>query len=395
VLGVLTENSTPNSENSIEMRVAWLFEYPTLHGGEHSLLATLPYLRSAGVEAVALAPAAGPLAERLRRENVESAPFETLDGAGRKDPPAELREQLAERLVEIKPDLLHANSLAMGRLSGPVAADLRLPGLSHLRDIIKLSAAAVADLNRHVRLLAVSRATRDFHAAQGLAAEKLHVLYNGVDLQEFHPRAPSGRLRARLGLPADALLVGAIGQLVMRKGHDVLARAAASLAERLPRAHWVLAGARYSQKAEAVEYEAALRRTFAAAGLGERVHFLGTIDAIADLLPELAMLVHPSRQEPLGRVLLEAAASGVACIATDVGGTREIFPPAGSAARLVPAGDAEALAAAIAELAANPQERVRLGQAARRRAEACFDIRQAAAGLVRHYRDARGSGFPA
>jgi glycosyltransferase involved in cell wall biosynthesis len=282
----------------------------------------------------------------------------------------------------------------MGRLSGPVAADLRLPGLSHLRDIIKLSAAAVADLNRHVRLLAVSRATRDFHAAQGLAAEKLRVLYNGIDLQEFHPRAPSGWLHARLGLPADAPLVGAIGQLVMRKGHDVLARAAAGLAARLPLAHWILAGARYSQKPEAVEYEAALRRTFAASMSG-RVHFLGTLETIADLLPELTMLIHPSRQEPLGRVLLEAAASGVACIATDVGGTREIFPPAESAARLVPAGDAEALAAAIAELMQNPEERARLGLAARRRAEAAFDIRQAAAGLVRHYRDARGSGVPA
>jgi glycosyltransferase involved in cell wall biosynthesis len=369
------------------MRVAWLFEYPTLHGGEHSLLATLPYLRSAGVEAVAMAPAAGPLAERLCLENVEGVPFETFDGSGRKGPQPELREQLAERLIATKPDLLHANSLAMGRLSGPVAAQLRLPSLSHLRDIIKLSAAAVADLSRHARLLAVSRATRDFHAAQGLDVEKLHVLYNGVDLQEFRPRAPTGWLHARLGLPADALVVGSIGQLVMRKGHDVLARAAARLAERLPQVHWVLAGARYSRKAEAVEYEAALGRTFAAAGLGERVHFLGTLETIADLLPELTMLVHPSRQEPLGRVLLEAAASGMACIASDVGGTREIFPPADSAARLVPAGDEEALASAIAELAANPQERVRLGQAARRRAEACFDIRQAAAGLVRHYRE--------
>ena len=68
-----------------------------------------------------------------------------------------------------------------------MAAELRLPSLGHLRDIVKLSARAVADLNCHGRLLAVSHATRSFHIAGGIAAEKTHVVYNGVDLEEFCP----------------------------------------------------------------------------------------------------------------------------------------------------------------------------------------------------------------
>ena len=60
--------------------------------------------------------------------------------------------------------------------------------------------------------------------------------------------------------------------------------------------------------------------------------------------------MHPARQEPLGRVLLEAAAAGVAVVATDVGGTPEIFPPDSESARLVPPDDAAALAAAMLEL---------------------------------------------
>jgi glycosyltransferase involved in cell wall biosynthesis len=373
------------------MRVAWLFEYPTLHGGEHSLLATLPCLRAAGFELVSLAPPAGALAERLQAEGVPLMAFETRDAEGRRRSQSQLRERLVELLAASRAELLHANSLAMGRLSGPAAAELRLPSISHLRDIIKLSAAAVADLNLHDRLLAVSAATREFHVGQGLAADKVQVLYNGVDLQRFHPRPANGWLHARLGLPREAMLLGAIGQLVMRKGHDVLARAAASLAERLPNVHWIIAGSRHSQKDEAIEHEAAVRATFSAAGLAGRVHFLGTVENIEDLLPELAILVHPSRQEPLGRVLLEAAASGVACVATEAGGTREIFPPAAGAARLVPVGDSAALAAAVAELAANPQERARLGLAARRQAEAMFDIRRSAAGLAEHYRQVAGS----
>lgn len=368
------------------MRVAWLFEYPTLHGGEHSLLATLPYRREAGIDVIALAPPAGRLAERLKAESVAIVAFETSDCDGRRLSQLELRERLGELLAAAQVDLLHANSLAMGRLSGPVAAALNLPSLSHLRDILKLSAKAVADLNRHRRLLAVSKATRDFHAAQGLAAEKLHVLYNGVDLEQFRPRPARGWLHEQLRLPREAMLVGSIGQLVLRKGHDVLARAAAHLAGSLPHVHWIIVGSRHSQKDEAIEHETAVRETFADAGLADRVHFLGTVENVEELLPELALLVHTARQEPLGRVLLEAAAAGVACIATDVGGTHEIFPPDSGAARLVPAGDWRALAGSIAELAADPNLRARLGLAARRQAELRFDIRHAAAGLVEHYR---------
>lgn len=368
-------------------RVVWLFEYPTLHGGERSLLAAAPYLREAGFEISALAPGEGPLAERLAREGAAVVPFEMVDAAGQRAAQERLRERLAEKLAALRPALLHANSLAMGRLAGPVATELKLPSLAHLRDIIKLSRTAIADLNRHVRLLAVSQATRDFHVSQGLDSAKVDVLYNGVDLTAFRPRRATGHLHARLGIPPGAMLIGAVGQLVLRKGHDVLARAAARLAQQLPDAHWLLVGSRYSQKAEAVEYEQTLHKAFAAAGLSERVHFLGTVDGIAELLPELTLLVHPSRQEPLGRVLLEAAACAAACIATDVGGAREIFPPGSGAARLVPVDDDEALAAAIAELADRPEERARLGRAARLRAESQFDLRSTAAGLAQYYHD--------
>lgn len=368
------------------MRVAWLFEYPTLHGGERSLLAARSQLAEAGFEIVALAPSEGPLASRLASEGIEVVPFVTQNAAGERASQEQLRERLSEMLVKLRPDLLHANSLAMGRLAGPVADEKKLPSLAHVRDIIKLSRAAIADLNRNTRLLAVSHATRDFHINQGLDAAKVEVLYNGVDLDEFRPCQPTGCLHARLKIPPDALLIGSIGQLVLRKGHDVLAAAAARLARQCPQAHWLLIGSRHSQKAEAVEHERSLHETFAAAGLAERVHFLGTVDGIADLLPELTLLVHPSRQEPLGRVLLEAAACGVACIATDVGGTREIFPPELGAARLVPVDDDAALASAITALASHPDECARLGLAARQRAEMNFDIRRSAAGLVEHYR---------
>jgi len=97
-------------------------------------------------------------------------------------------------------------------------------------------------------------------------------------------------------------------------------------------------------------------------------------------------LVHPARQEPLGRVLLEAAAAGRAILATDVGGTGEILTD-GRTSILVPADDPAALADELARLAANPNLRTRLGTAASEQVAERFPINAAAEGLVAAWRE--------
>ena len=96
---------------------------------------------------------------------------------------------------------------------------------------------------------------------------------------------------------------------------------------------WLIIGQRFSEKEESRQFEAGLHQA-GAGPLAGRIHFLGVRDDIPEILNELTLLVHPARQEPLGRVLLEAAAAGVAVVATDVGGTREIFPPESDSACL-------------------------------------------------------------
>ena len=174
-----------------------------------------------------------------------------------------------------------------------------------------------------------------------------------------------------MALPPDAQLIGTIGQIGLRKGQDVLLHAAAMIADRSPNAHWLIVGERNSEKGESRQFESRLHG-MADGPLAGRVHFLGRRDDVPQLLGELTLLVHPARQEPLGRVLLEAAAAGVAVVATAVGGTPEIFPPESQSARLVPPDDPAALAAAMLELLDDRPFRQRLSAAARRRAEAAF-----------------------
>jgi glycosyltransferase involved in cell wall biosynthesis len=363
-----------------------LCEYATLNGGERSMLATLDAVKAAGFSIAAIAPPDGPLADALQSQDVEVVPFNTLDAAGIHRQQSQLREELAQLLQSRRPDLLHANSLSMGRLAAPVAAELNVPCISHLRDIVRLSRQAAADLNRNRLSLAVSRAVKDFHVQNGIDGRKIQVVHNGVDLDEFQPRAATGYLHRELGLDASDMLIGTIGQIGPRKGQDILVRAAIGLVDLLPRAHFMIVGERFSDKDESRRFECDLREHIDGPLKG-RAHMLGYRNDANRLLNELTMLVHPARQEPLGRVLLEAAASGVPVVATDVGGTREIFPSDLQCARLVPSGDSDSLADAILQLAGDAQTRRNMAEAARRRAQEAFDIRRTAAALVNCYRD--------
>ncbi|NOX53423.1 MAG: glycosyltransferase family 4 protein [Planctomycetes bacterium] len=364
-------------------RIAIVFEFGTLNGGERSMLAVTARLRAVGElwQFVALAPPTGPLAKALRESSIEHWPFCVRDEIGRRRPNEQLLPALIEAVQSSRPDLVHANSLAMGRLVGAASPRLSVPTVAHLRDIVRLSRRAVTDLNQNRLLIAVSEATRRFHVSQGLDDRKVSVLYNGVDCDQFQPRPATGWLRHELRLDSQAFLIGTIGQIGLRKGQDVLAEAASRVVTWVPKAHFVLVGARYSQKEESIAFERRLRDIFEQAGLGDRLHPLGYRYDVPQILNELDLLVHPAKQEPLGRVLLEAAASGLPIVATAVGGTPEIFTDDVSAL-LIPPNDAGALAAAIRQLAQGPEKRRQLGRAARQRAVETFPVSRAADSLA-------------
>jgi glycosyltransferase involved in cell wall biosynthesis len=372
-------------------RLLLVFEFPTVSGGENSQLVTLPRVRTAGYDVLALAPDPSPLALALRREDVPVIPWRVGDAQGRRQAQSDLRHQLQSHLRKLRPDLVHAISLSMTRLVAPVAAWSSIACVGHLRDIVRLSRQAINDLNCSTRLLAVSHATRHWHVQAGLCADKTMVLYNGVDLDRFRPGKPTGAIHREFGIEPSCPLVGGIGQLIMRKGVDVWLQCAGQVAASRADVRFLIAGERYSQKHEALQFEQGLRERAGRAPLKGRVHFLGQRDDIDRLLNELCVLVHAARQEPLGRVLLEAGAAGTAVVATKVGGTSEIFPPESNSARLVTPDDAAALARATIDLLADDHVRQSQSRAARKRVEQQFDAVGAARQLVAHYQAAHGT----
>ncbi len=396
------------------LHVLVLFEYATLNGGENSLLSMVPTLKAKGVHLTALAPTAGPLAGALAALNIPTRPW-LLDGQTNRLPQETLawRQRISEVLAERRPDIVHANSVSISRRLGPVARALAIPSLGHLRDIVGLSHQARDDVQCLDRILAVSQATRAWHVSRGMTNRRLKVLYNGVDLRVFHPRQPTGELQRALGIPETSRLIGCVGQLGMRKGTDIVLGSARLLAREFPDVHWIIVGERHSAKREAIEFCEQLTRLATSSPLVGRVHFLGRRQDMPAVFSQLTMLVHAARQEPLGRVLLEAAATALPVVATSVGGTSEIFRPVPSrsfdkvaaprnaqdlckrtgrrefparSALLVPSDDVQATAVACRRILVDSSLAAELGRVARNRVAGRFDVAKRACELFAHYR---------
>ena len=344
------------------------------------MLATLEALGRTEFEFVAAAPASGMLTERLEQCGVRVLPLDLRNEQGQKRSIEQINSHLVELVTRVTPDLVHSNSLAMGRMVGRIASQLPIPCTSHLRDIIRLNRTAVSDLNRNAGLIAVSNATRQFHAEQGVSPERFQVIYNGVDSELFRPAPATGILKRELGLSDSAVLLANIGQICLRKGQTLLARAAVSLAGEFPEANYLFIGQRHSRKDESVEYEDAIRLIFRRAGIEDRLFCPGFRQDIPAILNQVDLVVHTAHQEPLGRVLLEAASCGRPIIATEVGGTGEVLTDQVSAV-LVPPGDLEALTAAIRRMLTDRDLRIRLGRKARKVAMDKFSLPTAAANV--------------
>jgi len=356
-------------------RVVYLCEYGTIYGGENSMLSGLLALRRRGYDLAVACPAQGPLVERLAALDVPHLPIQWTDHEGRRRPLEHLRRQLTTATAAWQADLVHANSLSVARILGPVPRPDGTQFVGHLRDIIKLNRQVVRDISSLDEIYCVSAATRDFHLAQGLRADNSWVLHNGIDLEEFSP--PEVR-------PArHPIRLVYLGQLVMRKGIDVLLEGVRLAIDAGADVMLDLYGECHSTKEEAREYLAETKQFVDRHQLNERIRFRGRTDRVRDVLRQADMLVHAARQEPWGRVLLEAGACGLPIIATDVGGTCEMYPE--GEALLVPVDDPAALTEAIGKLCRSRELRQLLGKNARQRIEQ-FDIDDYADKLAGHYR---------
>lgn len=223
-------------------------------------------------------------------------------------------------------------------------------------------------LRRADALVAVANAHRDYLVrVEGLPFEKFRVIHNGVDTSVYHPGTDGERakLRRALGLEDGHRVVMTVASLKPLKRIDLLLRSAAPVFAGHPDARLVVVGDGPDR--------AALESLARSLGIAERVVLTGIRDDVDSLLRAADLFVLSSRTEAFPNVVLEAMATGLPVVTTDVGSVREMVED-GASALVVPPDDEAALSDAIGRLMDDAGLRRRFGVRGRAIVDARFRI---------------------
>lgn len=345
------------------MRIAFVAGSAAMGGTERNVLRLAAALRARGHAAeVVLLSGGGPLLPAFAARGI---PVHPLDWSYRARAfPAELA-RLEGAIARCRPELVHSFGYptiwwgTWAALRGaPTARVIAVQawdtwkGPSEYRLDRAMAPAihlAIAD-GEGVRRFAVER--------YGLPAGRTRTLYDGVDLDEVAPRSDRAAVRASLGLPPAAQVVGVVARLDdVHKGQAVLLEAAPGVLRVRPEAWFLLVGDGRDRPA--------LEAKATALGIAARVRFAGARTDLGDVLAALDLLAIPSRRfESVPKILVEGMAAGLPVVASRVGDIPELLEDRHTG-RLVPPEDPGALAEALLELLGDGAAAAALGRAAR------------------------------
>lgn len=244
------------------------------------------------------------------------------------------QRQFSRALVARRTQIMHSYNFYANVFSIPAARLARVPCvMASVRDLgvymtpaqcrVQRWACGLADL-----VLVNAEAIRTWLLDQGLPARKLRVIHNGVDVGKFRLAIEDHALRKELGIPQAAPLIVMIARLHPKKGTEYLLRAAPSILERFPDAHFVVVGEAYLRdQNDNIWPDPSVRERLAARaaelGVSESMHFIGVRQDVPEILSTATISILPSLSEGLSNTLLESMAAGVPVVATHVGGTPE------------------------------------------------------------------------
>ena len=353
-----------------------------------------PQLRAfqdAGYE-VHTASAPGPFVAALGRDGIAHHPLRHATRAFALGSDAAAPAELYRLFRRLRPDIVHTHNPKPGVYGRMAARAARVPLVVNTQH--GLYAQPTDRLARRLPVYALERLAAMFSdleliqnpedletlARLRVPRQKLRLLGNGVDLDRFRPPLPEVRkeVRAELEVDDDQIVVGAVGRLVWEKGYAELFAAAKRLLARRNDVVVVVAGPFDADKGDP------LTPADVAAAESAGVRFLGHRADPERLYAAFDIYVLASHREGFPRSAMEAAASGLPIVATDIRGCREVVDH-DHTGLLIPARDAAALEAAIDHLTSDGATRHRLSEAAMAKARQEFDQRRVIARTLEAY----------
>lgn len=382
------------------MKLMYVHNGTDLYGASRSLLRLVSRLLGDGHAVTVVLPYDGPLRQHLESQGASimiDPDLPLLQRRAFRNPfhvfallAAAIRSaaHAKDRLRQVGPDLVHTNTAAMLPSWGYAARKLKIPHVVHVRESFREFGIAwrlfqfiLAFFSNEV--ITVSRAMADQFSPR--LQGKIRVLHDGFPASEFAP-VEARRIQAfkdRFGLHG-SLLVGLAGRIkLVRKGQDVLVRAAARLKSRFPTAKYVIMGSPFPGNES---HRDALERLIDELGVREQVVLTGDVEDIKAGMSALDVAVMASGQpEPFGGVVIEAMALSRPVVGTSIGGTPEQIEE-GISGYLVPPNDAAAMAEAIGRLLEDGERRVSMGACGRQSFLKHFEFEPFYAALWNEYR---------
>jgi glycosyltransferase involved in cell wall biosynthesis len=288
----------------------------------------------------------------------------------------------SQRIDVVHSHLYHAN--LYGRVAALRAAVPAVASVHNTYTRLKLHRRLINRFlsSRTARVIAVSEDVRnDLMRYDGIPAQKIAVIHNGIDVGRVHTATSRQEARRRLGIDGDEIVLGCVARLEEQKGHRFLLEALALLnaaARGAPRFRVVLAGDG--------RLRGELESRAAALGVAPWTMFLGTRHDIPEILKALDICVMPSLWEGLSVAMLEAMAASLPLVISDVSGVSQVVGNNEFGIK-VPVGDVKQLARTLLALADAPERRAALGAAARQRVQDRFSAQAMLASLSRLYEE--------
>lgn len=361
----------------MKLRVLHIITRLTMGGSSESTITTIEGLERAGYActlAAGLAASEGTVVEGARARGCRVV---DVPGLGREVGPRDV-QALARTLAlirSLRPHIVHTHTSKAGFVGRLAARLARVPAVIHQPHghifygyygaprtafYVALERVAARWTDRIVSL--TERGTQE-HLARGIGRREQYVaIPSGVPTAALRARAPArGTARARLGMAVDEIAIAAVGRFVPVKGFDLLIEALPAVLAAEPRARLLLVG----DGPDRAAYEARAH----ALGVAHRVTIASATDDVPLYLAAADLLAAPSRNEGMGRAIVEGMALGLPVVGAAVGGIPSVLGD-GACGRLVAPGGVGALAAALVELAGDEALRMKLGAAAVERAEA-------------------------
>ncbi len=301
--------------------------------------------------------------------------------------------QAAQQIAKLakESDLIHAHGFRAAWVTAMALRRRKTPFLFTAHNLLPDNPGLLARLLlkftflRADTVICVSDYIREALSSRGLPAQKLCVVYNAVDADQFHPdKADSAGFRQGITVETDTPLLGIVGRIVPWKGHQDLIEALPMIRDRLPDAILAVIGQEDQTLSRSNSWTERLKRKAHDLKVSESIRWAGWREDVRPVYSALDVVCMPSRREPFGLSAVEAMAMQKPIVAYRSGALPEIIAD-GDTGFLTPEGDIQVFAERVITLLQSADMRHRMGESARQSVLARFHPQSQADAVLRLY----------